>query len=50
MFYHYKSHQTDNQLDVIPVRLIGLVVAPLKTFKKLSTPDKESFSKTPKDV
>ena len=24
MFYHYKSHQTDNQLDVIPVRLIGL--------------------------
>ena len=32
------------------VRLIGLKLAPPKTFKNLSTPDKESFSKTPTGV
>ncbi len=43
MFYHYKSHQTDNQLDVIPVRLIGLVFEPSKNLKKPLKTDNQSF-------
>ena len=33
MFYNQKSHQTDYQFDVIPVRLTGVGVAPPKTLK-----------------
>ena len=45
------THKTRwSSAGFVSVRLIGLVAAPPKTFKKLSTPDKESFSEAPKGV
>lgn len=39
-------HRVGNQHDAsFPVRLIGLNGAPPKTFKRLSTPDREAFVK-----